>query len=166
MTEKVNAVTDQFTILIADRNPHVREFLRRELVSEGYRVQVAKDGREVLMIINANNPLDLLILDLEIPYVSGLAILEQLQDRDPPLPVVVHTFLTEYANHPAVQRAPGFLEKRGNNIDGLKATVAQVIEKWYPQRKWHSQRTAAHANAQTEKGGVNNGGNKEDPLPL
>jgi CheY-like chemotaxis protein len=149
-------LTDTFMILIADRNPHVRELLRREFISAGYRVQVAKDGREVLRMTNVTNGPDLLVLDLNIPYVGGLAILEQLQDRGVPLPVVVHTFLTEYANHPAVQRAAGFFEKRGNNIDGLKATVAQVLQKWYP----NSQRTAAYVNARREKGGVSNDGNK------
>jgi len=127
-------VTEQFTILIADRNPHVREFLRREFMAEGYRVQVAKDGREVVRMTHADEPPELLILDLDMPYVSGLAILEELQNRKSPLPVVIHTFLTEHAKHPAVQRAAGFWEKRGNNIDGFKATVAQVLRRYYPRR--------------------------------
>ncbi len=126
-------MADTYTILIADRNSHVRELLRREFISAGYRVQVSRDGRDVLRMTNVDNPPDLLVLDLDMPYPSGLAVLEQLQDRELPLPVVVHTFLTEYANHPAVQRAAGFWEKRGNNIDGLKATVAQVLQKWYPK---------------------------------
>ena len=46
---------DKFTILIADRNRHVREFLRRELMAEDYCVEVAKDGREVLLMITAEN---------------------------------------------------------------------------------------------------------------
>jgi CheY-like chemotaxis protein len=133
-------MTDAFTILIADRNRHVRELLRREFISAGYRVQVARDDREVLSITTAHNHPDLVILDLDIPYLSGPAILEQLQDRDPPLPVVVHTLLTDYANHPAVQRAAGFFEKRGNNIEVLKATVAQVLQDWYPQRKWRDRK--------------------------
>jgi CheY-like chemotaxis protein len=39
---------DPFTILIADRNPNVRELLKRELVAEGYSVQLARSSREVL----------------------------------------------------------------------------------------------------------------------
>jgi DNA-binding response OmpR family regulator len=74
-------VADQFTIFIADRNRHVRDFLRRELAAEGYRVELAKDGREALRMLEVNELPDLLILDLEIPYVSGLEILKQLQDR-------------------------------------------------------------------------------------
>ncbi|UCG80558.1 MAG: response regulator [Desulfobacterales bacterium] len=127
-------MADQFTILIADRNPHVRGFLRRELIAEGYRVQVAKDGREVLRITDVEEPPELVVLDLDMPYVSGLKILEELQNRKSPVPVLIHTFLTEYAKHPAVQRAAGFCEKRGNNIDSFKATVAQVLRKCHPHR--------------------------------
>ena len=122
------------TILIADRNPHVREFLSRELRLEGYRVEETKDGREVLKRIQSDRHPDLLILDIDMPYVSGLAILEDLQKRESPLPVIMHTFLTQYEKHPAVQRVACFWEKRGNNIDGFKATVAQVLRKWYPSR--------------------------------
>ena len=127
-------MADQFTILIADRNPHVREFLRRELMAEGYRVQVARNGREVLRMTDVDDPPELLILDLDMPYVSGLTILEELENRKSPLPVMIHTFRMEYEKHPAVQRAAGFWEKRGDNIDGLKATVTQVLRKYYPSR--------------------------------
>jgi len=124
----------RFCILIADRNRHVREFLRREFMLAGYLVQVAKDGREVMKMTCDGNPPDLLILDLDLPYVNGLSVLEKLQDSGSPLPVIVHTFHLEWMKHPAVQRAAGFWEKRGNNIQGFKETVAQVLEKWYPRR--------------------------------
>lgn len=55
---------DSFTILIADRNRHVRELLRREFEADGYRVRLARDDRQVLTVINSAEPLDLLILDL------------------------------------------------------------------------------------------------------
>jgi DNA-binding response OmpR family regulator len=121
--------------LIAERNPHVRKFLRRELAAEGYRVELASNGREVLRMLDSNKVPDLLILDLDIPHVSGLEILKQLQDRESPLPVVVHTFLSDYADYPAVQNAAAFVEKTGNNIDKLKAVILDVLAKAYPRRK-------------------------------
>ena len=135
MTQKPDTTTNRFMILIADRNPHVRKFLSRELAAEGYRVLTAKDGREVLRILDAGEPPDLLVFDLEIPDVSGLQILKKLQDRDPPLPVVVHTFLNEYANHPAVKKSAAFIEKTGENIDGLKVVIRGVLHKCYAERK-------------------------------
>ena len=181
----------RFTLLIADRNPHVREFLRRGFISAGYRVQVAKDGREVLKMAAADEPPELLILDLDMPYVTGVAILEELQNRKSPLPVLVHTFFTEQAKHPAVQKAAGFWEKRGNNIDGFKATVAQILRKCYPhrfssvpdtaekRREVGEIRTAGgnkqennalpsgnKQRAKQKRGGVDNGKDKEDSFPL
>lgn len=134
MIEKQREITNSFTILIVDRNPHVREFLRRELTSEGYQTKIAKDGREVLQVTDAGESCELLILDLDMPGGSGLSVLETIQKCRPSLPVIIHTFVAEYEKHPAVQRAAGFWQKRGNNIDGFKATIAQVLRKCYPHR--------------------------------
>jgi DNA-binding NtrC family response regulator len=126
---------EPFTILIADRNPHVREFLKREMVAEGFRVKLAKSGREVLKLIFNQENLDLLILDLDLPDASELSVLEKVQDRIPTLPVVVHAFTSDYSEeHPAVSSATAFVEKRGSNIDRLKKVVSEVLRRSYPMR--------------------------------
>jgi DNA-binding NtrC family response regulator len=119
-------------ILIADRNRNVRDLLRRELTAEGYAVEVARDGREVLSRINGEDPPHLLILDLEIPYLDEPEVWARLQDRQPPLPVVIHTFLPEYPTNLTLPVAAAFLEKKGDT-DQLKTVVAEVIGKHYPQ---------------------------------
>ena len=119
-------------ILIADRNRHVRDFLRRELSAEGYQVEVARDGREVLGRINGEDPPHLLILDLEIPYLDEPEVWSRLKDRQPALPVVIHTFLPEYPTNLTLPIAATFLEKKGDT-DLLKTVVAEVIEKHYPE---------------------------------
>ena len=116
-----------FTILIADRNRHVREFLKREMLAEGYRPQLVKTGGEVLKWVYEGKPLDLLILDLDLPDVSELAILKELQDRKPTLPVVVHTYLTEYVNHPTVLSTALLVEKSGDSVDRLKKVVWALL---------------------------------------
>ena len=72
-------MSDDFTLLITDRNRHVRNFLRRELIAEGYQVEVAADGRDLLRKISLAGPPDLLILDLEIPPLGGAALLRKIQ---------------------------------------------------------------------------------------
>ncbi len=120
-------------ILIADRNRHVREFLRRELGAEGYQVEVVRDGRELLARLGGAEPPHLLILDLEIPYLDELEVWDRLKDRQPPLPVIIHSFLPEYPTQLTVPLAAAFLEKKGDT-DELKAVVAEVIGKSYPQQ--------------------------------
>jgi len=65
----------QFTILISDRNHNVREFLKREMMAEGYRVRLAKNGREILEWAYHHESIDLAILDLDLPDASVMAIL-------------------------------------------------------------------------------------------
>jgi DNA-binding NtrC family response regulator len=125
-------VADRCKILIADRNRHVRDFLRRELTAEGYQVEVAADGREILNQINGDDPPHLLILDLEIPYLDEPEMWARLQDCQPPLPLVIHTLLPEYPTSQTCPMAAAFLEKRGDT-DHLKAVVADVISKYYPK---------------------------------
>ncbi len=124
---------DGFTVLITDRNRHVRNFLRRELIAEGYQVEVAADGRDLLRKVSIADPPDLLILDLEIPYSGGPAILERLRRVNSGLPVIIHGFATEDASHPAVKQTAAFVEKMGNT-DRLKATVFKVLREYYPNR--------------------------------
>ncbi|MBM4300481.1 MAG: response regulator [Deltaproteobacteria bacterium] len=130
-TPGVSFVAKSCKILIADRNRHVRDFLRRELSAEGYQVEVARDGREVLERINGEDPPHLLILDLDIPYLEEPEVWAGLKDRKPSLPVVIHTFLPEYPTNLTLPIAATFLEKKGDT-DLLKMVVAEVLEKHYP----------------------------------
>jgi DNA-binding response OmpR family regulator len=125
---------EPFTILIADRNPHVREFLKREMTEEGYRIRVAKNGREVLKFGFNHEPLDLLILDPDLPDAGALDVLSKLQDRIPVLPVVVHAFLSEYMDQFAGLGSAVFVEKKGTSIDRLKKVVIDVLRKSYPKQ--------------------------------
>lgn len=122
-----------FTILIADRNPNVREFLKREMTAEGYRVRLAKNGREVLRWIYHYEPLDLVILDPDLPDASDAPLLEKLNDRIPSLPVVVHTFSTDYHASKDDSLPVTFVEKEGNSIEDLKRIVADMLLKSKPQ---------------------------------
>jgi CheY-like chemotaxis protein len=126
------SVADMCKILIADRNRHVRDFLRRELTAEGYLVEVARDGREVLSRINGDDPPHLLILDLEIPYLDEPEVWDRLKNRQPPLPLVIHTLLPQYPTNLTLPLAAAVLEKRGDT-DLLKVVVAEVIGKYYPK---------------------------------
>ncbi len=123
----------KFTLLIADRNRNVREFLKRELTAEGYRVKVAKNGQEVLKWAYHQGPLDLLILDVDLPDASEIPVLETLADRIPALPVVVHSFSSDYSNHLSYAGITAFVEKTGNSVEQLKKVVFNVLREAIPQ---------------------------------
>ncbi|HYA43072.1 MAG TPA: response regulator [Syntrophobacteraceae bacterium] len=122
-----------FTILVADKDSNVGDFLRRELSAEGYQVAVAENGGRIIEEIERDKRVDLLVFDLEIPGADSSKILEITQKRNPPLPVVIHTFLTEesYRRHPG-QNGGGIYIERSGNIDHLKAAVADMLLRFCP----------------------------------
>jgi len=123
-----------FTILVADRNRNVRDFLRRELSAEGYEVAVAGDGGQILAYIEGESAVDLLVFDLEMPDVDSSKIFEKTQNRRPPLPVVIHTFLTEESERDfSLNNGEIYIEKSGN-IEHLKAGIADMLNRFYPDQ--------------------------------
>jgi len=122
-------VEKEFKILVADRNQHVREFLKRELMAEGYRVRLAKNVQEVINKVYHTETLDLLILDPDLPGTDKLALLKKLQNRIPALPVVVHTYLADYTDTTNELSKLFFVEKSGNSVENLKKVVHEILRK-------------------------------------
>ena len=114
------------SLVITDRNPHVRALLCREFGSQGFRVTAAKDGDDVHRALLADPPPDLIILDLEMAGDSGITILEGIQRRLPGLPVVIHTFPMSGVSHPAVFKAAALVEKSGDTAE-LQAAVKRIL---------------------------------------
>ena len=119
----------QYTILIADRNPHVRTFLKREMVRDGYEVRLAATGEEALKLAYGSEPIDLLILDPDLPGTSHVSLMEKIGDRIPSLPVVVHGLSSESSPPAGNRNEVAFVEKDGGSIVNLKRAVPKVLGK-------------------------------------
>ncbi|MFO7461291.1 MAG: response regulator [Desulfatiglandales bacterium] len=133
---------DTFTVLIADRNPNVRELLRRELVAEGFRVQLAKSSREVMNYMqDASREPDLLVIDPDLPDKDEIPLLEVISELAPDLPVVIHTFLADYIHQPAAPTSAPVIEKDGKHLDQLKHIVRNLLGKSYPQESQPADKT-------------------------
>ena len=77
-------------ILVVDDEPSVRDALDRALRMDGYKVQLAADGREALEQLADQAP-DAIVLDLLMPEVGGLEVCRSLRRRNDPVPVLVVT---------------------------------------------------------------------------
>ena len=119
-----------FLILIADRNPRVRDLLKRELTEAGYQILVAQTDREVLELVAREIAPALLVLDLAIPYGNGMDLVRSLKEVKPDMPIVIHTLYPEYEWRPLLREVDAFLQKKGN-IEDLKATIRNVLQKRY-----------------------------------
>ena len=78
------------TVLIVDDDAPIRQALRKLLQAEGYEVILAADGQEGLEQFGSKH-IDLLLLDLNLPGMNGLQMLEELRQMKQPLsiPIVV-----------------------------------------------------------------------------
>lgn len=120
-------MADMSTMIIVDRNPRIRDFLSKEFSREGYHVIVARDGKQLMDMLNSSWLPALLIMDLDIPCANGLQVLQWLKEHCPTVPVVIHTDYTEFMGSSLVQDAAAFVEKTGYNVELLKATVRRVL---------------------------------------
>lgn len=114
-------------LLLADRNRHVREFLKRELETEDHTVVTASSAQEILTVLGGGERFDLLILDLEVPYVVEANLLPQLQTFYPTLPILIHSFQPDNPQALATCHNAIFLEKNEDPAQ-LKATVAALLK--------------------------------------
>ena len=78
---------DAAAILIVEDEPPIRRLLRTTLMAHDYRVIEAASGSEALAALRHHRP-DLLLLDLGLPDIDGLALIERVRQLSP-LPIVV-----------------------------------------------------------------------------
>ena len=118
------------TILLADDNDDSREIYGTLLVHEGFRVLEASDGEEAVRLTREELP-DLVLLNLLMPELDGLGVLERLRD-DPETAELPCVCLTGDARMErmgdAVRRgADAFLTKPAEPREVL-ATIRAVLE--------------------------------------
>lgn len=80
-------------ILVADDEPHIGRIIKMKLEQGPFKVSIAYDGQEALDLINSDEQLDLVLLDLMMPKLSGLDVLKQVreQERFKSLPCIILT---------------------------------------------------------------------------
>jgi two-component system alkaline phosphatase synthesis response regulator PhoP len=90
-------VTDTATrlchVLVADDEPHIGRIIKMKLEQGPFKVSLAYDGQEALEFINNDEHVDLALLDLMMPKLSGLDVLRQIreQERFKTLPCIILT---------------------------------------------------------------------------
>jgi len=80
-------------ILVADDEPHIGRIIKIKLEQGPFTVSIVYDGQEALDFINGAEQIDLVVLDLMMPKLSGLDVLKQIreQERLKSLPCIILT---------------------------------------------------------------------------
>ncbi|MBW1680520.1 MAG: response regulator [Deltaproteobacteria bacterium] len=127
-------VRGKFRILISDRNYNVREFLKREMTEEGYQVETARSTPDILSRIGLRgDPVDLVVLDPELPDQGDIPLLHRLRSKNPYIPIVLHGFQNPLPEQ-AHQHWVAFVEKSGSNMHALKKRIRKLLATCYPER--------------------------------
>jgi len=118
---------EKSTILVVDDEEIIRDLCSRAL--KDYRVLEADNGRDALQILNHEH-VDLILVDVMMPIMNGLDLLQQVKDRDAEQLVIV---MTGYADKDIIlralkARADDFIQKPINLLQ-LKTSIAQTLEK-------------------------------------
>ncbi len=79
-------------ILLVEDDTDIASFIQQGLSEEGYAVDWAIEGEKALEWLDAEQP-DLVLLDIRLPGISGIDVLEAIRDRWPALPVMMLTAL-------------------------------------------------------------------------
>jgi CheY-like chemotaxis protein len=116
-------------ILVADDEPEVVDLVRMVLEWEGYEVVQAADGAQALERADSDLP-DLILLDVRMPKMSGLVVLEELQ-KDPltaGIPVIMLSVVTTYPEvRTALQRGSVAYLPKPFELTELARLVADVL---------------------------------------
>lgn len=77
-------------LLLAEDDPDLAQSLRRSLVAAGYAVDLATDGEEAAFL-GETEPYDVVVLDLGLPRLDGVAVLRRWRAGGVPAPVLILT---------------------------------------------------------------------------
>lgn len=116
------------TVLIIDDEPHLPHQLARYLRKQGYEVTTTADGESGLLELQ-KNMIDLVLLDLRLPKMSGLEVLSCLRKQDQELPVIMFTAYADVQTAVEAMKlgASDYLLK-GFDLDELLLVVQRALE--------------------------------------
>ncbi|MCB9496086.1 MAG: response regulator [Fibrobacteria bacterium] len=121
-------------ILFVDDEQGIRDMLARHFRFQGYEVLRASDGIEALEILD-REPVDVVVTDLVMPRMDGVALMRALRADHPTVPFIAMTGYVELAYLLTAMRlgAEDCLFKPIEDLSELEKSVAHLVER---SRRW------------------------------
>lgn len=88
-------------ILVVDDEESVRVILKQILEKGGFEVDVASDGEDAMLKLKGG-PFDMLVSDINMPRMDGVALLKKSKEAYPKMPVI---FITAYGKDKVIMEA-------------------------------------------------------------
>jgi DNA-binding response OmpR family regulator len=113
-------------ILLVDDEEGIQLLYREEFEEEGYVVISAYNGDEALEKFNREPP-DLVILDINMPGMSGIEVLRRMKEINPDLPVILSSAYQEFKQDISTWASEDYIVKSAN-MDELKEAVRRHLK--------------------------------------
>lgn len=117
------------TILVVDDEKDICDYFAHCLEKEGYRVETATNGQKALKLVKESSPV-LILLDLKMPGMDGIEVLEELRKIGSTAPVIALSAYGELdLNIKATRLGSHNCIAKPFNWDMIKGVIEEAIEK-------------------------------------
>ena len=119
-------------ILLIEDDPRIREIVERGLGARGFPVTAASDGPSGLEFARTLD-VDLVLLDLKLPGMQGVQVLERIRSAKPRLPVIVLTALDD------VHSKVGGLEAGADDYVTKPFSIEELVARIRARLRWRGE---------------------------
>jgi len=112
------------TVILADRNRHIRELLAREFARAGFAVKGCGLGREAALLAASEG--EILVVDGELPDMDARRVIREVRRSRPGLPVAVYAHGEDEAR-PCLDEPMVFYVPKGDDPARLVSAVLDVL---------------------------------------
>ncbi len=113
-------------ILVVDDDTSLRIYLEEELVEMGYEVLTASSAPEALKIIE-KEPIDLVVLDIRMPGMTGIEALPRILGLKENLPIILNTAYSQYKDDFMAWAANAYVVK-SFDLTELKEKIQELLK--------------------------------------
>jgi len=114
-------------ILVVDDEENQALLYEQELTDEGYEVDIANSGKEAISKVEQSK-YNLVVLDIGMPDMDGLEVLEQLLGIDNTLPVILNSAYPSYKDNFMSWAADSYVVK-SSDLSELKSKIRESLAK-------------------------------------
>jgi CheY-like chemotaxis protein len=119
------------TILVIDDEKYIRTALKEVLEREGFEVKEAGDGKKGLEMLETHGA-DLVITDVIMPGIDGIATLEQIKASHPDMPIIV---ISGGGNVAPMDYEPGAISTSAYLASAAKAGASCTLTKPFNRKE-------------------------------
>ena len=112
-------------LLIVDDDRNLRTLYEQELTDEGYEVTATGSGKDALRLARELRP-DLIVLDIAMPGMDGIEVLEKILSIDRAIPVVLNSAYSNYKDNFMTWSANAYVVKSGD-LTELLQTIRRLL---------------------------------------